>query len=144
LDILSNVNKGLKDQAQVAAASFYIQCIIVPIIERLASEEHLDSEHEVKNMIRRRERLRDHADDPRFRKKLSSVIHYLGVRFALTKFRVHLEASEVKIMNSVPWWMNRLKETNLSLYNAIDGESEGRLWLGEVLLDLVAQLREYL
>ena len=88
--------------------------------------------------------MRDHANDPRFRKKASSVIHQPGVYFALTKFRVHLEASEAKIMNSVPWWMNRLKETNLSLYNAIDGESEGRLWFGEVLLDLVALLREYL
>ena len=144
MGIFSNLNKSLQDQTHVVAARFYIQYVIVPIIERLASEEHLDSEQEVRNMIRRREHLRDHTDDPRFRKKLSSIIHYPGVYFALTKFRVHLEASDVKILNSVPWWIDRLKETNLSLYNAIDGESEGRLWFSEVLVDLIALLREYL
>lgn len=140
----SKLNKRLQDQVQVASAHFYIQHVIVPSIERLASEEHVDSEHEILNMIRRRERLRDHSDDPRFRKKLSSIVHYPGVHFTLTKFRVHLETSDEKIKNSVPWWMDRFRETNPSLYNVIDSESEGRLWFGEVLIDLVALLREYL
>ena len=144
MGFISNFNKMLNDQAQVASAHFYIRHVIVPSIEKLASAEHVDSEHEVKNMIRRKERLMDHSDDPRFREKLSDVVAFPWVHLALTSFRGHLEVSDEKIMNSVPWWMDRLKETNPSLYNAIDGESEGRHWFGEVLVDLVALLREYI
>jgi hypothetical protein len=144
LGFFSNLNKGIQDQTHVAVAHLYIQHAIIPIIDKLASEEHIDSKHELKNMIRKQERLRDYANDPRFRKKLRGIIHYPGVNFAFVKFRGHLESSDVKILNSVPWWMARLKETNPSLYTAIDSESEGRLWFGKVLVDLVALLREYL
>jgi hypothetical protein len=95
-------------------------------------------------MIRRRERLRDHSNDPRFRKKLNSIVNYPGVHFALTKFRNQLEVSDEEIVNSVPWWMDRLKETSPSLHDTIDGESDGKIWFGEVLIDLVSLLHEYL
>jgi hypothetical protein len=94
LGFFSNFNKMLNDQAQIASAHFYIRHVIVPSIERLASEEHVDSVHEVKNMIRRNERLRDHSDDPRFRKKLSDVVAFPGVHIVLTRFRGRLESSE--------------------------------------------------
>jgi hypothetical protein len=143
LGFFSNFNKMLNDQAQIASAHFYIRHVIVPSIERLASEEHVDSVHEVKNMIRRNERLRDHSDDPRFRKKLSDVVAFPGVHIVLTRFRGRLESSDEYIISSVPWWMDRLKEANPSLYYVIDSESEGRHWFSEVLVDLVALLREY-
>jgi hypothetical protein len=138
------MNKKLQDQTQVASAHFYIQCVIVPSIERLAREECVDSEHEIINMIKRRERLRDHSNDPQFSKKLRGIVHYPRVYFVLIKFRTHLEVSDEKIMNAVPWWMDRLNETNPSLYKAINSEPEGRLWFGEVLVDLITLLREYL
>ena len=144
MTFFSDLKTKLHEQAHVASAHLYIHHIIVPSIERLAIEEHVDSKHEIMNMIRRREHLRNHFNDVRFRKKISDMLNLPGVSFALTQFKIHLEASDEKIMNSVPWWMDRLKESNPILHNAIEGESGGRLWFGEVLVDLVTLLREYI
>jgi hypothetical protein len=121
-----------------------INHIIVPIFDQLGSEENVDSEHEICLMIRRNEHLRDHFNDPRLRKKIDEILDYRGVRFTLSKFGSRLETSNEKIMASVPWWMDRLKESKPSLYNAIDLEPAGRIWFGAVLVDMVALIREYL
>lgn len=121
-----------------------IKHIIVPSIERLAREENVDSVHEICNLIRRKERLSDHFNDPRVRNKIGEIFQYPGVHFVLAKFGSRLETSNEKIMASVPWWMNRLKESNPSLYNTIDLEPGGRIWFGAVLVDMAVLLREYL
>ena len=87
-----------------------INHIIVPIFDRLASEKHVDSEHEICLMIKRNEHLIDHFNDPRLRNKIDEILQYRGVHFALAKFGSRLETSNEKIMASVPWWMDRLKE----------------------------------
>lgn len=120
-----------------------IKRVIVPVFNRLASEENVDAEHEIGLMIRRNEHLSDHFNDSRLRNKMDEILQYPGVHFSLAKFGSHLNISDEKIMASAPWWMSRLKESNPSLYDVIDAEPAGRTWFGEVLVDMVALLREY-
>ena len=84
------------------------------------------------------------ANEPRLRNKLDDILQHPGVHFVLVNLGSNLEISNEKTMASIPWWMDRLKETNPSLYNKVDLESGGRLGFGTVLVDMVALLREYL
>ena len=143
MSALFNLGKNIGEEGRRVSAHFYVEHIIIPIIDKLAKDENVNTEQEIKNLIQRRERLTVYADNPEFRKRLIAIVNYPGVHFILTRFRSQLNTPVPDIIASVPWWMDRIKETKPSLYNAIDGEPDGRLWLGETLVDILILFREF-
>ncbi len=137
------MGKNISEEGRKVSARFYVEHIIIPIIDKLAKDENVDAEQEIRNLISRRQRLTVYADNPEFRKRLITIVNYPGVHLILTRFKSQLNTPVPDIIASVPWWMDRIKETRLGLYRAIDGEPDGRLWLGETLVDILILFREF-
>ncbi len=94
-------------------------------------------------MIRSGDRIRDHLNDERVRNRIDSLTEHPGLRFVLSEYGSHLSATDEQITDSSDWWLDRLRETYPTLYDAIERESGGRAWFGLVMVDLTHLLREY-
>ena len=125
------------DFIERASARRYLKSVVFPIIEDVAKKENVPLERQVSNMIHRGDTLGSYAGKPKYRKKIDEVFSHPGVRFLLNQFKDQLNTSESEIRSSMPWWMERIKETKPELNRVIAKEPKGQEWLAQIFIDVI-------
>ena len=120
-----------------ASARRYLNSVVFPIIEDVAKKENVSLERQVSNMIQRGDTLGSYADKPEYRKKIDEVFSHSGVRFLIRQFKDQLDMPEGEIRSSMPWWMERIKETKPELNRVIAKEPKGQEWLAQIFIDVI-------
>lgn len=113
------------------------------MIDGLAQREKVNIEEQVTNMIRRGETLRVYAEKPEYKKRFNDTLGNPAVKLLLGRFRSHFEKTEEEIRASMPWWVERIRETRPELCNVISREPDGINWLGTIFIDIVHICRRY-
>ena len=129
---------------RVASARLYLNTVVFPMLEGVAKKEKVSLEQQVSNMIKNGVTLGIYADNPEYRKKIDEVFSHSSVRFLLNRFKGQLDTPETKIRSSMPWWMERIKETKPDLYCVISVEPKGQEWLAQIFIDVIKLCRSYL
>ena len=127
-----------------ASARLYLNTIVFPMIEGVAKKENVSLDQQVLNMIKRRDTLGAYADKPEYRERIDGVFSHSSVRFLLNRFKGHLDTPDSDIRGSMPWWMERIKETKPELNKVIAGEPEGQDWLAQIFIDVIKLCKSYL
>ncbi len=125
------------DFIKKASARRYLNSVIFPIIEDVAKKENILLERQVSNMIHRGDTLGSYAGKPEYRKKIDEVFSHSSVRFLINQFKDQLNMPESKIRSSMPWWMERIKETKPELNSVIAKEPKGQEWLAQIFIDVI-------
>ena len=126
------------------SARLYLNSVVFPMIEGVAKKENVSLEQQVSNMIKKGDTLGTYADKPEYRKKIDEVFNHSSVRFLLNRFKGQLNTPESEIRNSMPWWMERIKETKPELNNVIAKEPKGQDWLAQIFIDVIKLCKGYL
>jgi hypothetical protein len=113
------------------------------MIDGLAQRERVNIEEQVTNMIRRGETLIVYAEKPEYKKRFDDTLGNPAVKLLLGRFRSHLEKTEEEIRASMPWWVERIRETRPELCSVISREPDGVNWLGTIFIDIVHICRRY-
>jgi hypothetical protein len=114
------------------------------MIEGVAKKENVSLEQQVSNMIKKGDTLGTYADKPEYRKKIDEVFSHSSVRFLLNRFKGQLNTPESEIRDSMPWWMERIKETKPELQGVIANEPKGQEWLAQIFIDVIKLCKGYL
>jgi len=137
-------DSGLIDFIKRASARQYLNSVVFPMIEGVAKKENVSLEQQVSNMIQRGDTLGSYADKPEYRKKIDEVFSHSSVRFLLNRFKGQINTPDSEIRNSMPWWMERIKETKPELNSVIAKESKGQEWLAQIFIDVIKLCKGYL
>ena len=131
------------DSGKRASARFYLDHIVFPVLDNIAREHKMGTEAQISQMIRKKETLESHLDDPRVVNKLNEITRNPGVKFLLGRFKGYLEYSRDKVFASLPWWLERIQETRPPLYKIISEEPGGNEWFGDTLYGVIELLKKY-
>lgn len=129
---------------RVVSARLYLNTVVFPMLESVAKKEKVSLEQQVSNMIKNGVTLGTYADNPEYRKKIDEVFSHSSVLFLLNRFKGQLDTPESKIRGSMPWWMERIKETKPDLHCVISVEPKGQEWLAQIFIDVIKLCRSYL
>ncbi len=127
-----------------ASAHLYLNSVVFPMIEGVAKKENVSLEQQVSNMIKRGDTLGAYAEKPEYRKKIDEVFSHSSVRFLLNRFKDQINTPEDEIRASMPWWMERIKETMPDLNSVIAKEPKGKAWLAQIFIDVIVLCKSYL
>ncbi len=131
------------DAGKRASARFYLEHIVFPVLDGIAADHGVRTEEQIAQMIRNRETLESHLDDPKVLDKLNDVMKNPGVRFLIGRFRGYLEYSREQVYKTLPWWMERIEETRPSFYKVLIVEKGGSEWFGDTLYGVIELFRKY-
>jgi hypothetical protein len=134
---------NLAEVSNRASARFYLQSVVFPIIESIAKREKVTLGEEISKMIAKGETIRTYAQLPESRKKVDEILGSPAAYFVLGKLQRHLRRPDHEISASVPWWMERIRETRPEIYGIINGQPGGEKWLGDTFIDILKICREY-
>ena len=126
------------------SARLYLNSVVFPMIEGVAKKENVSLEQQVSNMIKKGDTLGTYADKPEYRKKIDEVFSHSSVLFLLNRFKGQLNTPESEIRDSMPWWMERIKETKPELQGVIANEPMGQEWLAQIFIDVIKLCKGYL
>ncbi len=133
----------MMDAGKRASARFYLDHIVYPVLDSVAKDHGVRTEEQIALMIRNKETLENHLDDPRVVEKLNDVMKNPGVRFLLGRFKGYLEYSREQVFASLPWWMERMEETRPSFHRVLTEEPGGSEWFGDTLYGVIELFRKY-
>jgi hypothetical protein len=114
------------------------------MIEGVAKKENVSLEQQVSKMINTGDTLGTYADKPEYRKRIDEVFSHASVRFLLNRFKDQLNTPESKIRDSMPWWMEQIKDTKPELHDVIFKEPNGQEWLSQIFIDVIKLCKSYL
>jgi hypothetical protein len=134
----------LAELIRVTSARLYLKTVVFPMLEGVAKKEKISIEQQVSNMIKNGVTLGSYADNPEYRKKIDEVFSHSSILFLLNRFKGQLNMPESKTRGSMPWWMERIKETKPDLYSVISVEPNGQEWLAQIFIDVIKLCRCYL
>ena len=129
---------------RVASARLYLNTVVFPMLEGVAKKEKVSLEQQVSNMIKNGVTLGTYADNLEYRKKIDEIFSHSSVLFLLNRFKGQLDTPESKVRGSMPWWMERIKETKPDLHHVISLEPNGQEWLAQIFIDVIELCRGYL
>jgi hypothetical protein len=135
---------GIFGYVKKTSAQLYLNTVVFPMIEGVAKKENVSLEQQVSNMIKRGDTLGAYADKPEYKERIDGVFSHSSVRFLLTRFQSQLDTPEGVIRKSMPWWMDRIKETKPRLHDVIAGEPNGQEWLAQIFIDVIKLCKSYL
>ena len=127
-----------------ASARLYLNSVVFPMIEGVAKKENVSLEQQVSKMINTGDTLGTYADKPEYRKRIDEVFSHASVRFLLNRFKDQLNTPESKIRDSMPWWMEQIKDTKPELHDVIFKELNGQEWLSQIFIDVIKLCKSYL
>ncbi len=119
-----------------ASAHFYLKSMIYPVLNSIAQNEHLSIVEEVAKMIDGGVTIGEYARRPEYGEKLEDTLGSPTACFVIDKFRGHLEKPEHEIRASVPWWLERIRETRPEIHAVISSRPGGEKWLGDTFVDI--------
>jgi hypothetical protein len=126
-----------------ASARFYLQTMIFPLIDGIAKKENLSLREEVVKMIEEGVTIGAYAQRPEYRRRLDETIGSPTACFVLDRLKNHIEKPEKEIRASVPWWIERIKETRPEICVEITTRPGGERWLGDTFVDIATICRGY-
>jgi len=135
---------GLFGAGRRASARFYLSHIMFPVLDNVAASHSLTINDQVAKMIRNKDSLQSHLDDPKVVKKIEEASANPGVRFLLRHFKSYLSLSRDEVFDALPWWIDRIEETRPSFHKVLVEEPGGGEWFGNVLFETLTIFREYL
>jgi hypothetical protein len=133
----------MMDAGKRASARFYLDHIVFPVLDSIAKDHGVRTEEQIALMIRNKDTLGNHLDDPRLVEKLNDIMKNPGVRFLLGRFKGYLEYSRQQVFSSLPWWMERIEETRPSFHRVLMEEPGGSEWFGDTLYGVIELFRKY-
>ncbi len=135
LGAFGGLRRGVADKGGRASARFYLNSVVFPLIEVIAKKERVTLAEQVSRMIARGETIGSYASRPEFRRKLDETLGNPAACFLLGKVRPHLNRPEQEIRDSVPWWIERIGETQPDVCSVIRDNPGGERWLGDVFIE---------
>ena len=134
---------NLAEVSNRTSERFYLQNVVFPIIEGIAKREKVTLGEEISKMIAKGETIGTYAQLPESRKKIDEILGSPAACFVLGKLQRNLRRPDHEIRASVPWWMERIRETRPEIYGIITCQPSGEKWLGDTFMDLLKICREY-
>jgi hypothetical protein len=117
--------------------------MIFPLIDGIAKKENLSIREEVVKMIDKGLTIGAYTRHPEYRRRLDETLGSPAACFVLDRFRDHIEKPENEIRASVPWWIERIRETRPEIYVEITTRPSGERWLGDTFVDIATICRGY-
>lgn len=140
---MPGMGSSLGEMGKRASARFYLQSMIFPIIDGIARGENLTLREEVAKMIEEGVTIGAYARRPEHRRRLDETLGSPAACFILDRFRDHIEKPEREIRASVPWWIERIRETRPEICVEITARPGGERWLGDTFVDIARICRGY-
>lgn len=121
-------------------AVLYLKTFIFPFIDEIAKVAKITPEEQLRRMIRDRRTLGSLASGG-VMEALDSMMRTPQVRFALNLVRPFADMTDDEVRNQGLWWMDRIKESRIGLYNVLASDGNGLWWLKESLVDCMSVIR---
>ena len=134
----------MSDYIKRASARLYLETVVFPMLDKVAKKENVSLEQQVSNMIKRGDTLGTYANKPEYRIKIDNVFGHSSVLFLLNRFKGQLNTPEKEIRESMPWWIERIRETKPELNSIITNELKGQEWLAQIFIDVIKLCKEHL
>lgn len=138
-DIFSMLDNRLKrgENALIKQAHQYLNWFLYPWIEGTAITLNMTPEAYVAALITNNMYLGVVMEQQGVQK----IFRMGNVMGALSAFRMYSNLSDEEVMDSIPWWLERINETKPGLYRVVINSPKGTQWLTQSLISLFKLLK---